>query len=274
MTANQATALDEVVDICRDLIRIDTSNPGDHSGPGERQAAEHVAALLADVGLEPQVLESHPRRTSVVARFEGQDQARPALLVHGHLDVVPAHAPDWKHAPVLRRDRRRLHLGPRRDRHEGHGRDDAGRRPPAAARATPARPRRRARVHRGRGGGRHLGCPLAGGQSSGPVRGRDRGGRRGRRLQPDPRPPAPLSAGDRGEGPGLDAADRARHGRPWLDDPAGQRGHRAGRGDRRGWAGTSGRSACSRPSRPSWKEPPRPSASNLCRTIRALCSAK
>jgi acetylornithine deacetylase/succinyl-diaminopimelate desuccinylase-like protein len=99
MTANQATALDEVVDICRDLIRIDTSNPGDHSGPGERQAAEHVAALLADVGLEPQVLESHPRRTSVVARFEGQDQARPALLVHGHLDVVPAHAPDWKHAP-------------------------------------------------------------------------------------------------------------------------------------------------------------------------------
>ena len=99
MTANQATALDEVVDICRDLIRIDTSNPGDHSGPGERQAAEHVAALLADVGLEPQVLESHSRRTSVVARFEGQDQARPALLVHGHLNVVPAHAPDWKHAP-------------------------------------------------------------------------------------------------------------------------------------------------------------------------------
>ena len=47
MTANQATAQDEVVDICRDLIRIDTSNPGDHSGPGERQAAERVAALLA-----------------------------------------------------------------------------------------------------------------------------------------------------------------------------------------------------------------------------------
>ena len=99
MTANQATAQDEVVDICRDLIRIDTSNPGDHSGPGERQAAEHVAALLADVGLEPTVLESHPRRTSVVARLEGQDPNREALLVHGHLNVVPAHAPDWKHAP-------------------------------------------------------------------------------------------------------------------------------------------------------------------------------
>jgi acetylornithine deacetylase/succinyl-diaminopimelate desuccinylase-like protein len=62
MTANQDSAQDEVVGICRDLIRIDTTNPGDHSGPGERQAAEYVAALLADVDLEPQVLESHPKR--------------------------------------------------------------------------------------------------------------------------------------------------------------------------------------------------------------------
>ncbi len=99
MTANHVTAQDEVVDICRDLIRIDTSNPGDHSGPGERKAAEHVAALLAEVGLEPTVLESHPKRTSVVARISGQDQARPALLVHGHLDVVPASAPDWQYDP-------------------------------------------------------------------------------------------------------------------------------------------------------------------------------
>jgi acetylornithine deacetylase/succinyl-diaminopimelate desuccinylase-like protein len=99
MTANQATAQDEVVNICRDLIRIDTSNPGDHSGPGERPAAEHVAALLAEVGLKPELLESHPKRTSVVARIEGRDRNRPGLLVHGHLDVVPAHAPDWKHDP-------------------------------------------------------------------------------------------------------------------------------------------------------------------------------
>ena len=59
------------MDICRDLIRIDTSNPGDHSGPGERAAAEHVAGLLAEVGLEPVVLESHPKRTSVVAGSSG-----------------------------------------------------------------------------------------------------------------------------------------------------------------------------------------------------------
>jgi acetylornithine deacetylase/succinyl-diaminopimelate desuccinylase-like protein len=99
VTANRSTAEEEVVGICRDLIRIDTSNPGDHSGPGERQAAEHVAALLAEVGLEPHVLESHPRRASVVARVPGRDRARPGLLVHGHLDVVPASAPDWQNDP-------------------------------------------------------------------------------------------------------------------------------------------------------------------------------
>jgi acetylornithine deacetylase/succinyl-diaminopimelate desuccinylase-like protein len=97
--ANHPSAQDEVADICRDLIRIDTSNPGDHSGPGERAAAEYVAGLLSEVGIEPAVLESHPKRTSVVARIPGQDRDRPALLVHGHLDVVPANAPDWTHDP-------------------------------------------------------------------------------------------------------------------------------------------------------------------------------
>ena len=95
----QATGEAEVVDICRDLIRINTTNPGDHSGPGERVAAEYVAGLLADVGIEPVVLESHPKRTSVVARIAGEDPTRPALLIHGHLDVVPANAGDWTRDP-------------------------------------------------------------------------------------------------------------------------------------------------------------------------------
>jgi acetylornithine deacetylase/succinyl-diaminopimelate desuccinylase-like protein len=89
------TAEDEVATICSDLIRIDTSNRGDHSGPGERQAAEHAAALLAEVGLEPTIFESHPGRASVVARIAGEDSSRPALLIHGHLDVVPAEPADW-----------------------------------------------------------------------------------------------------------------------------------------------------------------------------------
>ncbi|GAA0455575.1 M20/M25/M40 family metallo-hydrolase [Streptomyces sp. NPDC046215] len=89
----------EVVDLCRDLIRIDTSNYGDHSGPGERAAAEYVAEKLAEVGLEPQIFESHKGRASTVARIEGEDPSRPALLIHGHTDVVPANADDWTHHP-------------------------------------------------------------------------------------------------------------------------------------------------------------------------------
>ena len=98
-TAKGVTGEDEVVDLCRELIRIDTSNYGDHSGPGERKAAEYVAEQLAEVGLEPEIFESHPGRASTVARIEGTDPSRPALLIHGHLDVVPANAVDWTHHP-------------------------------------------------------------------------------------------------------------------------------------------------------------------------------
>ena len=98
-TARGVTGEDEVVDLCRELIQIDTSNYGDHSGPGERKAAEWVAEKLAEVGLEPKIFESHPGRASTVARIEGEDPSRPALLIHGHTDVVPANAADWTHHP-------------------------------------------------------------------------------------------------------------------------------------------------------------------------------
>jgi acetylornithine deacetylase/succinyl-diaminopimelate desuccinylase-like protein len=90
----------EVVDLCRELIRIDTSNYGDDTGPGERKAAEYVAEQLTEVGLEPAMYEAAPGRASVVVRLEGSDPARTdALLIHGHLDVVPADAADWTHDP-------------------------------------------------------------------------------------------------------------------------------------------------------------------------------
>ncbi|WP_030905927.1 M20/M25/M40 family metallo-hydrolase [Streptosporangium amethystogenes] len=91
---------DEVVGLCRDLIRIDSTNAGDNSGPGERAAAEYVAEKLAEVGLEPQILESDRGRANVIARIAGEDSSRDALLLHGHLDVVPFNAADWTHHPL------------------------------------------------------------------------------------------------------------------------------------------------------------------------------
>jgi acetylornithine deacetylase/succinyl-diaminopimelate desuccinylase-like protein len=91
---------DEVVDLCRDLIRIDTTNTGDPAtSVGERAAAEYVAEKLAEVGLAPQLRESAPGRASVVARVAGTDPGRSALLVHGHLDVVPAEPGEWSVHP-------------------------------------------------------------------------------------------------------------------------------------------------------------------------------
>ncbi|HSX67819.1 M20/M25/M40 family metallo-hydrolase [Nocardioides sp.] len=88
----------EVVEICRDLIRIDSTNDGTDQGPGERKAAEHVAALLDDVGIASTLVESRPGRTTLVARI-GDGPGEP-LLVHGHLDVVPADAHDWTVHPL------------------------------------------------------------------------------------------------------------------------------------------------------------------------------
>ena len=88
----------EVVELCQELIRIDTSNYGNGDGPGERKAAEYVAGLLDEVGIESTIIEGAPGRANVVARWGGGD-GRPPLLLHGHLDVVPAEAADWQVDP-------------------------------------------------------------------------------------------------------------------------------------------------------------------------------
>ena len=94
------SAADEVVGICRDLLRIDTSNTGDpRTTVGERVAAEYVARQLTEVGIDVELHESAPRRANLIARIPGADRTRGALLVHGHLDVVPADASEWSVPP-------------------------------------------------------------------------------------------------------------------------------------------------------------------------------
>jgi acetylornithine deacetylase/succinyl-diaminopimelate desuccinylase-like protein len=82
---------DEVVVLLGELIRINTSNP---THP-ERPAAEWAAERLAEVDIDARIFESEPGRASVVARVPGTDPTRSPLLIHGHLDVVPADAAEW-----------------------------------------------------------------------------------------------------------------------------------------------------------------------------------
>jgi acetylornithine deacetylase/succinyl-diaminopimelate desuccinylase-like protein len=96
-----STAEDEVVGLASDLIRIDSTNTGDPDTlVGERAAAEYVAGKLGGVGFETIYIESGaPGRGNVIARLPGADPQRGALLVHGHLDVVPADAAEWSVHP-------------------------------------------------------------------------------------------------------------------------------------------------------------------------------
>ncbi|MEU1420890.1 M20/M25/M40 family metallo-hydrolase [Kitasatospora sp. NPDC005751] len=92
---------DEVVALASDLIRFDTTNTADAGGVGtERPAAEYVAAKLAEVGYDVTYVEAGaPGRGNVVVRLPGADRERGALLIHGHLDVVPADPAEWRVHP-------------------------------------------------------------------------------------------------------------------------------------------------------------------------------
>ncbi|OBA71296.1 hypothetical protein A5641_10635 [Mycobacterium sp. 1554424.7] len=96
-TEPPTSAHDDVVDVVSRLIRFDTTNTGEpETTRGEAECAQWVAERLQEVGYLPQYIESGaPGRGNVVARLKGADSSRGALLIHGHLDVVPAEPADW-----------------------------------------------------------------------------------------------------------------------------------------------------------------------------------
>jgi len=101
VTEQMNLAQDEAVELTSELIRIDTTNTGEaETTVGERAAAEYVIGKLDEVGYETTYVESGaPGRGNVFARLAGSDPSRGALLVHGHLDVVPADPTEWSVHP-------------------------------------------------------------------------------------------------------------------------------------------------------------------------------
>ncbi len=91
----------ETAQLLADLIRIDTTNP-----PGnETPAAQHLAAYLAEAGVQSELRGRTPERTNLVARLRGSGDG-PALMLLGHTDVVLADAAEWSVPPFsgLERD--------------------------------------------------------------------------------------------------------------------------------------------------------------------------
>ncbi len=95
----QLAPLEETARIAQELIRLDTTNFGEGRANGETDAAEYLGALLEGIGLAPEYVDAAPGRTSVVARVSGADASKPALVVHGHTDVVPADPTNWSVDP-------------------------------------------------------------------------------------------------------------------------------------------------------------------------------
>lgn len=87
--------LSETARIARDLIRFDTSNWGNGVANSETDAAHYIGDFLESLGLTVTYIDAAPGRTSVVTRIDGANKDLPALVVHGHLDVVPVDPAAW-----------------------------------------------------------------------------------------------------------------------------------------------------------------------------------
>ena len=102
LSPTQRLALEsDVITLTQELIRIDTSNWGDSPETvGEAEAAEYCATRLREAGWHPEVITtSSDTRRGLVCRIPGTDPNASAIVVHGHLDVVPAMAHEWTHPP-------------------------------------------------------------------------------------------------------------------------------------------------------------------------------
>ena len=89
------TLEENVVKICSDLIKIDTTNYGNNESVGENLAAEYVSEFLNNLKIEYKVVGPDNKRCSVLARIEGTNKDLPDLVLHGHLDVVPVEKEKW-----------------------------------------------------------------------------------------------------------------------------------------------------------------------------------
>ncbi|HLY50673.1 MAG TPA: M20/M25/M40 family metallo-hydrolase [Solirubrobacteraceae bacterium] len=94
MSTDASSLRDEAVELLRDLLRVDTSNP-----PGNETAAAVVLKrYLEAAGVECELVARDPDRANLVARIPGTGDG-PSLALLGHTDVVPADAQDWTRPP-------------------------------------------------------------------------------------------------------------------------------------------------------------------------------
>ncbi len=86
--------LDCAVDLLREFIRIDTTNP-----PGnEEEAVKFLDEYLDKAGIPTEVFHVAPKRANLLSRISGRNKGKPIILL-SHIDVVPAKAEEWEVPP-------------------------------------------------------------------------------------------------------------------------------------------------------------------------------
>src|SRR5580698_5184753 len=81
------------------MIRNACVNDGTPGSGQEQRNAEVLKNVLEGTGLDLEMHEPEPGRSSLVARIEGRRPGAPSLTLLGHTDVVPANGDDWRHDP-------------------------------------------------------------------------------------------------------------------------------------------------------------------------------
>ncbi len=85
---------DMAVDLMRQYLRINTSNP-----PGnEIEAAKFFKAIFDKEGIPNEIFEYKPGRANIIARIKGNGSKRPIILL-SHSDVVTADPAAWRVHP-------------------------------------------------------------------------------------------------------------------------------------------------------------------------------
>ena len=86
----------ELVELCRSLVRIDSTNP-----PGDTTAmVEAIEAVLdGRPGIEHRRVVGKEPAVNLVARVRGADSGR-RLVLNGHLDTFPIGDARWEHDPL------------------------------------------------------------------------------------------------------------------------------------------------------------------------------
>jgi acetylornithine deacetylase/succinyl-diaminopimelate desuccinylase-like protein len=82
------------VELLRELIRFDTTNPPGNEGP----CIDHLRRLLEAAGCATETYALDPARPNLISRLRGGGAAAP-LLLYGHVDVVTTEGQRWTQPP-------------------------------------------------------------------------------------------------------------------------------------------------------------------------------